>query len=134
MLFRSCSGRYWTPARRAWNASKFDTDDTSSHRPPASGPSGMSSAGAHTSMSYFEAFQARRAGVQYRPEQHESAEYLHTLNGSGVAVPRVVVAIMEYYQNDDGTVTVPEPLRPYMGGTERIEGREAVGESAVGDG
>ena len=87
-----------------------------------------------SSVSNFEEFQARRAGVQYRPEQHESAEYLHTLNGSGVAVPRVVVAIMEYYQNDDGTVTVPDPLRPYMGGTERIEGQEAVGESAVGDG
>jgi seryl-tRNA synthetase len=86
-----------------------------------------------SSVSNFEEFQARRAGIQYRPEQHESAEYLHTLNGSGVAVPRVVVAIMEYYQNDDGTVEVPEPLRPYMGGTERIEGQDAVGESAVGD-
>ncbi|PSP80664.1 serine--tRNA ligase [Halobacteriales archaeon QS_4_69_225] len=87
-----------------------------------------------SSVSNFEDFQARRAGIQYRPEQHESAEYLHTLNGSGVAVPRVVVAVMEYYQNDDGTVEVPEPLRPYMGGTERIEGGEKVGESAVGDG
>ncbi|PSQ10592.1 serine--tRNA ligase [Halobacteriales archaeon QS_7_69_60] len=87
-----------------------------------------------SSVSNFEAFQARRAGIRYRPEQHESAEYLHTLNGSGVAVPRVVVAVMEYYQNDDGTVEVPEPLRPYMGGTERIEGGETVGESAVGDG
>ena len=87
-----------------------------------------------SSVSNFEDFQARRADVRYRPEQHESAEHLHTLNGSGVAVPRVVVAIMEYYQNDDGTVTVPEPLRPYMGGTERIEGQKPVGESAVGDG
>ncbi len=87
-----------------------------------------------SSVSNFEAFQARRASIQYRPEEHESAEYLHTLNGSGVAVPRVVVAIMEYYQNDDGTVTVPEPLRPYMGGIERIDGGEEVGESAVGDG
>jgi len=49
-------------------------------------------------------------------------------------VPRVVVAILEYYQNDDGTVTVPEVLRPYMGGQEKIEGHSAVGESAVGDG
>ena len=87
-----------------------------------------------SSVSNFEDFQARRAGVQYRPEQHESAEYLHTLNGSGVAVPRVVVAIMECYQNDDGTVEVPEALQPYMGGTEHIEGQEPVGESAVGDG
>jgi seryl-tRNA synthetase len=84
--------------------------------------------------SNFEAFQARRAGLRYRPERHESAEYLHTLNASGVALPRVVVAILEYYQNPDGTVTVPEPLRPYMGGQERIEGHEKVGEAALGAG
>ncbi|MFB6146506.1 MAG: aminoacyl--tRNA ligase-related protein, partial [Halobacteriaceae archaeon] len=82
--------------------------------------------------SNFEAFQARRAGIRYRPEHHESAEYLHTLNASGVAIPRVMVAIMEYYQNPDGTVTVPEALRPYMGGTERITGHEKVGEAALG--
>jgi len=87
-----------------------------------------------SSVSNFRDFQARRAGIQYRPEQHESAEYVHTLNGSGVAVPRVMVAILEYYQNDDGTVTVPEALRPYMGGQELIEGHAAVGESAVGNG
>ncbi|WP_226011578.1 serine--tRNA ligase [Halomicrobium salinisoli] len=87
-----------------------------------------------SSVSNFEDFQARRAGIHYRPEQHESAEYLHTLNGSGLAVPRVMVAIMEYYQNDDGTITVPEALRPYMGGQEVIEGHEPVGESAVGEG
>jgi seryl-tRNA synthetase len=87
-----------------------------------------------SSVSNFEDFQARRAGLRYRPERHESAEYVHTLNGSGLAVPRTMVAIMEYYQNDDGTVTVPEPLRPYMGGQERIEGHEPVGESAVGAG
>ncbi|SDF44473.1 serine--tRNA ligase [Halorientalis regularis] len=87
-----------------------------------------------SSVSNFEAFQARRAGIRFRPERHESAEYLHTLNGSGLAVPRVMVAIMEYYQNDDGTVTVPESLREYMGGQEVIEGHEPVGESAVGAG
>ncbi len=87
-----------------------------------------------SSVSNFEDFQARRAGIRYRPERHESAEYLHTLNGSGVALPRVVVAILEYYQNDDGTVTIPEALRPYMGGQEVIEGHEPVGESAVGAG
>ena len=87
-----------------------------------------------SSVSNFEDFQARRAGIHYRPERHESAEYLHTLNGSGVAVPRVMVAIMEYYQNDDGTVEVPEALRPYMGGQEVIEGHDPVGERAVGDG
>jgi seryl-tRNA synthetase len=87
-----------------------------------------------SSASNFEAYQARRAGLRYRPERHESAEYLHTLNASGLAVPRVMVAIMEYYQNDDGTVTVPEALRPYMGGTEVITGGEPVGESALGAG
>ncbi|MEF8888236.1 MAG: serine--tRNA ligase [Haloarculaceae archaeon] len=86
-----------------------------------------------SSVSNFEAFQARRAGLRYRPERHESAEYLHTLNGSGLAVPRVAVAVLEYYQNPDGTVTVPEALRPYMS-QERIEGHEPVGESAVGAG
>ncbi len=87
-----------------------------------------------SSVSNFRAFQARRAGIRYRPEQHESAEFVHTLNGSGVAIPRVMVAILEYYQNPDGTVTVPEALRPYMGGQQRIAGHDAVGETAVGDG
>jgi seryl-tRNA synthetase len=87
-----------------------------------------------SSVSNFEDFQARRAGLRYRPERHESAEYLHTLNGSGLALPRVMVAILEYYQNDDGTVTIPEALRPYMGGQAVIEGHEPVGESALGAG
>ncbi|MFC5135248.1 MULTISPECIES: serine--tRNA ligase [Haloferacaceae] len=85
-----------------------------------------------SSVSNFEDFQARRAGIRFREEHHESAEHLHTLNGSGLAVPRIVVAILEYYQNDDGTVTVPEPLRPYMGGTAVIEGHDAVGETKLG--
>ena len=87
-----------------------------------------------SSASNFETFQARRIGLRYRPERHESTEYLHTLNASGLAVPRVMVAILEYYQNPDGTVTVPEALRPYMGGHERIDGHEPVGEAAVGAG
>ncbi|WP_336036117.1 serine--tRNA ligase [Halobacterium yunchengense] len=87
-----------------------------------------------SSVSNFEDFQARRAGIRYRPERHESAEYVHTLNGSGLAIPRVVVAILEYYQNEDGTVDVPEALQPYMGGTEVIEGSPKVGESALGAG
>ncbi|APX97314.1 serine--tRNA ligase [Natronorubrum daqingense] len=87
-----------------------------------------------SSASNFEDFQARRAGLRYRPERHESAEYLHTLNASGLALPRVMVAILEYYQNDDGTVTIPEPLRPYMDGQEVIEGHEKVGEAALGAG
>ncbi|SEO93198.1 seryl-tRNA synthetase [Halogranum amylolyticum] len=87
-----------------------------------------------SSASNFEDFQARRAGLRYRPERHESAEYLHTLNASGTAVGRVMVAILEYYQNEDGTVDIPEALQPYMGGRELIEGHEPVGESAVGAG
>ncbi len=87
-----------------------------------------------SSASNFETFQSRRIGLRYRPERHESAEYLHTLNASGLALPRVLVALLEYYQNEDGTVTVPEPLQPYMGGQELIEGHEPVGESAVGAG
>ena len=87
-----------------------------------------------SSASNFEDFQARRAGLRYRPERHESAEYLHTLNASGLALPRVMVALMEYYQNEDGTVTIPEALRPYMNDQEVIEGHEPLGESAVGAG
>jgi seryl-tRNA synthetase len=87
-----------------------------------------------SSASNFEDFQARRAGIQYRPERHESAEYIHTLNASGLALPRVMVAILEYYQNDDGTVDIPEALQPYMGGQEVIEGHDPVGESALGAG
>ena len=87
-----------------------------------------------SSVSNFRDYQARRAGLRFRPERHGSAEYLHTLNGSGVAIPRTVVAILEYYQNPDGTVTVPEPLRPYMGGQELIDGSRKLGEAAVGAG
>ncbi|SFS38575.1 serine--tRNA ligase [Halostagnicola kamekurae] len=87
-----------------------------------------------SSASNFEEFQARRAGLRYRPERHESAEYLHTLNASGLALPRVMVAVLEYHQNEDGTVTIPEALRPYMGGQEVIEGHEKVGEAALGAG
>ena len=87
-----------------------------------------------SSASNFEDFQARRAGLRYRPKRHESAEYIHTLNASGLALPRVMVAILEYYQNSDGTVEIPQVLRPYMGGLKRIEGSEPIGESAVGAG
>jgi seryl-tRNA synthetase len=87
-----------------------------------------------SSASNFEAYQARRIGLRYRPERHESAEYVHTLNASGVALPRIMVAILEYYQNEDGTVTVPGALRPYLDGQDVIEGHEPVGEAAVGAG
>ncbi|MFZ5353157.1 MAG: serine--tRNA ligase [Bacillota bacterium] len=76
-----------------------------------------------SSCSNFEDFQARRAEIKYRPDTKEKPRYIHTLNGSGVAVGRTVAAILENYQNDDGSVTIPEVLRPYMGGTDRIRNR-----------
>ena len=66
-------------------------------------------------------FQARRAGLKYRPAEGKKNRYLHSLNGSGLAVGRTVIAILENYQEADGSVTIPEVLRPYMGGIERIE-------------
>jgi seryl-tRNA synthetase len=65
-------------------------------------------------------FQARRASIRYRPEPKGKLRFVHTLNGSGLAVGRTVVAILENYQQADGSVVVPEALRPYMGGLERI--------------
>ena len=87
-----------------------------------------------SSASNFEEFQARRAGLRYRPEHHEAAEYLHTLNASGTAVPRVMVAILEYYQTEAGYVEIPTALRPYMNDQTVIEGHDPVGERAVGAG
>ena len=73
-----------------------------------------------SSCSNFTDFQARRARIKYRPEPHLKSEFVHTLNGSGLALPRTIVAILENYQNEDGSVTIPEVLRPYMGGQEKI--------------
>jgi seryl-tRNA synthetase len=73
-----------------------------------------------SSCSNFEDFQARRANIRYRPRDKKGTEFVHTLNGSGLAIGRTLVAILENYQNADGSVTVPEVLRPYMGGLERI--------------
>lgn len=67
-----------------------------------------------SSCSNFEDFQARRAGIRYRPAPNEKAEFVHTLNGSGLAIGRTVAAIMENCQNEDGSITVPEVLKPYM--------------------
>ena len=66
-------------------------------------------------------FQARRMNARFRPAEGKGTRFIHTLNGSGVAVGRALVAILENYQNPDGSVTVPEVLRGYMGGLERIE-------------
>jgi seryl-tRNA synthetase len=74
-----------------------------------------------SSCSNFEAFQARRASIRFRREGKKGTELVHTLNGSGLAVGRTVVAILENYQQEDGSVVIPKPLRPYMGGVDRIE-------------
>ena len=66
-------------------------------------------------------FQARRMDARYRAAGDKQTRFVHTLNGSGVAVGRALIAVIENYQNEDGSVTVPEALRPYMGGLERIE-------------
>jgi len=65
-------------------------------------------------------FQARRMNARYRPKDGKGARFVHTLNGSGVAVGRALIAVLENYQNADGSVTIPEVLRPYMGGLEQI--------------
>jgi seryl-tRNA synthetase len=73
-----------------------------------------------SSCSNVEDFQARRANLRFRPEPNAKPEFLHTLNGSGLGVPRTMIAIMENYQQEDGSIVVPEVLRPYMNGIEVI--------------
>ncbi len=73
-----------------------------------------------SSCSNFMDFQARRANIRFRREPGARPEYVHTLNGSGLALPRVMIAVLENYQQADGTVRVPDVLRPYMGGLEVI--------------
>jgi seryl-tRNA synthetase len=73
-----------------------------------------------SSCSNFRDFQARRANLRYRPAPGARPEYLHTMNGSGLALPRVLIAMLEHYQQADGTVAVPPALVPFMYGQERI--------------
>ncbi len=73
-----------------------------------------------SSVSNFKDFQARRANIRYRPAAGAPTRFVHTLNGSGLALPRVMIAILENYQEPDGSVIVPEVLRPYMGGIDSI--------------
>jgi seryl-tRNA synthetase len=73
-----------------------------------------------SSCSNFEDFQARRANIRYRPKDGGKPRLVHTLNGSGLAVGRTVLAILENYQEEDGSVTIPKVLSPYMGGVEKI--------------
>jgi seryl-tRNA synthetase len=76
-----------------------------------------------SSCSNFEAFQARRANIRFRREPGAKPEHVHTLNGSGLALGRTVAAILENYQQEDGSIIIPEVLRPYMGGLEVIKPR-----------
>ena len=73
-----------------------------------------------SSCSNFRDFQARRLNLRYRPEPQAKPEFVHTLNGSGLALPRIMIGVLENYQNVDGSVTIPPVLRPYMHGRERI--------------
>ena len=68
-------------------------------------------------------FQARRMNARYRPEGEKATRFVHTLNGSGLAVGRTLVAVLENYQREDGSVTVPEVLRAYLGGPELLDPR-----------
>ena len=74
-----------------------------------------------SSCSNFEDFQARRANIRYRPKSGGKPRFVHTLNGSGLAIGRTVMAILENYQQKDGSVIIPEVLRPYMDGLEVIK-------------
>lgn len=74
-----------------------------------------------SSISNMTDFQARRGNIKFKRDKDSKAELLHTLNGSGLAVGRTMAALLENYQNEDGTVTIPEVLRPYMGGQEKLE-------------
>jgi seryl-tRNA synthetase len=66
-------------------------------------------------------FQARRMNARYRPKDAKQPRFVHTLNGSGVAVGRALIAVMENYQEADGSIRVPDALKPYMGGIAKIE-------------
>ena len=73
-----------------------------------------------SSCSNFMDYQARRAGIRYRNEEGKTA-FVHTINGSGVALPRLVIAIMENGQNADGSIDLPEAIQPYMGGLKKLD-------------
>ena len=75
-----------------------------------------------SSCSNFRDFQARRANLRFRPEGGGRPQYLHTLNGSGLALPRTMIAIMENYQSSDGSFDIPDALLPYMDGATRVSG------------
>ncbi|MCC6935272.1 MAG: serine--tRNA ligase [Thermomicrobiales bacterium] len=73
-----------------------------------------------SSCSNFRDFQARRSNIRFRPAEGQRPQFVHTLNGSGLGMPRTMIAVIENYQNEDGSITIPKVIRPYMGGQERI--------------
>ena len=87
-----------------------------------------------SSVSWFTDYQARRANVRYRPTEGRGTEVVHTLNGSALAVPRVWAALVETHRRPDGQVTVPEVLRPYLGGRELLTNGPMLGGPAGGAG
>jgi seryl-tRNA synthetase len=84
-----------------------------------------------SSCSNFLDFQARRANLRFRPAEGGRPRFMHTLNGSGLALPRTIISIMENYQREDGTFDLPEVLHPYMGGITRIGVQPAFGPAPV---
>ena len=76
-----------------------------------------------SSVSWCTTYQARRANIRYRPAGVKGTQYVHSLNGSGLAVPRVWAAIVETYRQADGSIRIPEALHPYMGGLTTISAR-----------
>lgn len=80
-----------------------------------------------SSCSKFNDFQARRMNIRYRPEEGKRPQFVHTLNGSGLALPRTIIAIMENYQTPEGDIVVPEVIRPYMDGQELITVQPPIG-------
>jgi len=87
-----------------------------------------------SSISNFEAYQAVRANIRLRRSQSQKPEYLHTLNGSGVALPRLMIAILENYQTTEGTIEIPEALREEMGGERYLRPNPFIGEKALSQG
>ena len=73
-----------------------------------------------SSCAWFRDFQARRANIRYRPAAGARPRFVHTLNGSGLALPRIIIGILEAFQQEDGSVRLPEVIRPYMGGMDKI--------------
>jgi seryl-tRNA synthetase len=83
-----------------------------------------------SSCSNFLDFQARRANIKFRPESGGRVQFVHTLNGSGLALPRIMIAIMENYQRSDGTFEIPKVIQPYMGGQTSIGAQAPIGPAA----